>query len=249
MTSIVGIQCVDGVVVATDSSATFTGGGIKTIEQPTMQKLKTFFDSVIVAGTGYVGHDQRFCNVIEQHCSPKNTMQVHPLEIAKAISRKAMKDFDETFSVGMNPSYYSCVVAFPSKSGNLLCEFDGKMQPELKTHDLWCCSIGSAQSITDPFLALMNGIFWKDGQPNLADGTFAALWALEHAIETNPGGVNGPVHIATLSNVNKVPRARILNQEELDEHKQNIEAAKNCLREFRSGGDTKELPLPPSKPT
>ena len=34
MTSVVGILCKDGVVVGTDSSATFDNGQIRTIEQP-----------------------------------------------------------------------------------------------------------------------------------------------------------------------------------------------------------------------
>ena len=48
--------------------------------------------------------------------------------------------------------------------------------------------MGSGQPITDPFLALMRSIFWGDGLPTVQDGTFAVTWALEHAIEVNPGG-------------------------------------------------------------
>ena len=51
MTAIVGVLCRDGVVIGTDSSATFTYGPQRTIEQPT-EKLSIVDQSVIVAGTG-----------------------------------------------------------------------------------------------------------------------------------------------------------------------------------------------------
>ena len=39
--------------------------------------------------------------------------------------------------------------------------------------------------ITDPFLALMRNVYWKDDLPTLNEGAFAVTWTLEHAIETN----------------------------------------------------------------
>jgi 20S proteasome alpha/beta subunit len=67
MTAIVGIRCKDGVVIGADSSATFTDGGqVRTIEQPTEKKIEIIGDKVIVAGTGSVGHGQRFCAVVRK---------------------------------------------------------------------------------------------------------------------------------------------------------------------------------------
>jgi hypothetical protein len=54
MTSVVGALCKDGVVVGSDSAATFVAGGMRTIEQPT-EKLVVVRDHIIVAGTGQVG--------------------------------------------------------------------------------------------------------------------------------------------------------------------------------------------------
>ena len=66
MTAIVGIRCKDGVVIGSDSSATFGDGvGRGVIEQLTSRKIQIVGESVIVAGTGAVGHMQRFSAVIQ----------------------------------------------------------------------------------------------------------------------------------------------------------------------------------------
>ena len=67
MTAVVGIRCKDGVVIGADSSATFgDGGGPRgVIEQSTSRKIEIIGESVIVAGTGAVGHMQRFSPVIQ----------------------------------------------------------------------------------------------------------------------------------------------------------------------------------------
>ena len=94
-------------------------------------------------------------------------------------------------------------------------------------------SKGSGQPITDPFLALMRSVFWKDRPPSVQDGTFAVTWALEHAIEANPGGINGPIRVAVLergTTSGASLSARFLDDWELEEHKENIAAAKDQLR-------------------
>jgi 20S proteasome alpha/beta subunit len=65
MTAIVGILCEEGVVLGTDSSATFGAGGIRTIEQP-YDKLHVIGGSVAVAGSGPVGMGQRFEAIVKE---------------------------------------------------------------------------------------------------------------------------------------------------------------------------------------
>ena len=90
-------------------------------------------------------------------------------------------------------------MAVPVGRKPILCEFsiDG-FQPTLYTPEMWFCSMGSTQMITDPFLALMREIFWPTAQPTMGQAVLAVTWALDHAIAVNPGGVNGPVQIAVL---------------------------------------------------
>jgi hypothetical protein len=59
-------------------------------------------------------------------------------------------------------------------------------------------------------------------------------WALDHAVKVNPGGINDPVRIAVLERDKGKFQARLLEDEDLAEHRQNIEQAKDLLRKFPS---------------
>ncbi len=60
---------------------------------------------------------------------------------------------------------------------------------------------------------------------------------LEHAVELNPGGVNGPIRMAVLEKHPETERfsARRLEAGELEEHKQNVRGAYESLRNYRNG--------------
>lgn len=229
MTIVVGVLCSDGVVIGTDSAATFSHGQFRTVEQTT-DKLYVH-GQVIVAGTGQIGLGQRFCEVVRAAWDEKK-FSGSPMAIAKHLSKGCRADFAET-SAPM--SQYGALVAFPSAQKAYLCEFQvTDFQPELKDERIWYVSLGSAQPITDPFLALMREVFWHEGRPRVEDAIFVVTWAIEHAIRVNPGGVNGPTRIATLEAGKKSQlQARLLEDEEIDMHRQNVDEAIKHLRAFR----------------
>lgn len=245
MTAIVGLLCDNGCVIGTDSSATFAAGRTPTIEQPT-EKLHIIGDSVVVAGTGQVGLGQRFCAVVDKWWQGGN-FNGSPLEIAKALSALCQQDFAST---GVQKGQYGALVAFYSEGKFSLCEFAvPDFQPELKIGRIWYCSMGSGQPITDPFLAFMREVFWEGVCPNTVDGVFAVTWALDHVISVNPGGINGPARIAVLElNPEGAAIARLLDDDELLEHRQHIHEAKQLLKDHReklrsgSGDDIPEAP-------
>ena len=109
-------------------------------------------------------------------------------------------------------------------------------------------SAGSGQSITDPFLALFRQVFWHDGAPDVRGGIFTAMWALRHACEVNPGGIKEPVRIAVLARKKSQIRARMLDDDELAEHRDMVTAATEHMRGFRDvlegKTDTREVPRP-----
>ena len=202
MTSLVGIQCVDGVVIAADSSATFGDHARRTIEQQTGQKIVIVGNTnkLVIAGTGYVGHHQRFVSAVELANARKEFVGKSDIEISKHLAAIGVQDFSSTVPVQMMHNIpYSALVAFKANNRARLCEIAGPtgFQPELKNHDdFWFVSLGSAQSITDPFLALLREILWKDKAPNISGGIFTAYWALDQACKLNPGGVNYPIKIS-----------------------------------------------------
>jgi 20S proteasome alpha/beta subunit len=257
MTFIVGIRCKDGIVIGADSSVTFGSGphpAQRTIEQATDRKIEIIGDRVIVAGTGFVGHQQRFTDTARKMFYESKTFGKNSgLDIGRALSAAGVADFAST-SATMGK--YAALAAYPSSDGSLhLCEFtsDG-FQPEMKERDaLWWVAIGSGQSIVDPFLALLRKVFWSDGPPSLRGGIFTALWALEHACELNTGGIQKPIHMATLALDNRgILRAKKLEPDALDEHENMIKGATEQLRSFRTtleGAEAKEVPKAPSPPT
>jgi len=90
MTAIVGLFCKDSVVIGTDSSATFPAGQFRTIEQQT-EKLHIVDDHVIVACTGAIGLEQRFCAIVERLWKD-NGFKGSEIEVSKRLAKEALSD-------------------------------------------------------------------------------------------------------------------------------------------------------------
>lgn len=231
MTAVVGVLCSDGVVVGTDSSATFSAGQrVKTIEQQT-EKIDIIGNCVILAGTGEIGFGQRFCEIIKQYWDKKEFSRP-PIETGKILSRSMIEDLG--FTHVSQGERYGALVAFQIERKPYLCEFAvNDFQPELKNEKIWYVSMGSGQTITDPFLGFMREVFWDKGPPTVQEAIFAVTWTLDHVISLNPGGVNCPVKIAILEKGKKGHlEARMLPDSELGQHRQMVEEAKNYLKAF-----------------
>ena len=258
MTAIVGIFCRDGIVIGSDSSATFVTGHTPTIEQK-CKKIEIIGDQVILAGTGTIGLGQRFKEILSNYWSKNEGGGKTPITIARELAHRAIVDFSST-GVGsgvIGPSgplrgQYGALLAFPAEGRFHLVEFQVQdFQPELKTADLCFVSMGSGQNITDPFLGLMRRVFWadpKDSPPNLNEGTFIVTWTLNHVIELNPGGIAGPPQIAVFDSAKR--KARLLSDAEIQEHLGNAQGAEKYLGAYKNvlqeGGREKIPPAPSS---
>jgi hypothetical protein len=208
-----------------------TDGQLPTVEQPT-DKLYIVNNRLILAGTGQHGLGQRFHSILQQIDAQANYSTHTAINIAMTFCQQAIQNFRST---AVPAHQYGALVAFPSAEGPSLCEFaSADFQPEMMNDRFWYDSMGSAKHITDTFLALMREVYWRDGRPTLSEARFALTWALDHAVQINPGGVNGPVRIAVLDSDASGPRARILDDTALAEHRQQIEEAKQALRDVRA---------------
>lgn len=245
MTAIVGVLCKDGVVIGADSSTTFSAAGaIRTIEQKT-RKIYILENRYIIAGTGQVGLGQRFIHEVEKHIAEKTNWQhgTKPVEFCRKIAKAALDNFITT---NVKSNSYGALLAFPLNKENYLCEFAANdFQPELKNDSIWYVSMGGGQLITDPFLAMIRKLFWKDGMPSLQQGIFMTLWTLQHVVDINAGGIDEPIDIAILDNSGK---AKFLSDEEIQEHLANIKALEEHISLFdqnASSDKAKDLPAPP----
>jgi hypothetical protein len=135
---------------------------------------------------------QRFFAVVQKLWDSKSFSGKSEIEIGKILASAGIADFHQTHA--MNNLEFAAMVAYPANDQPSLCELPGGrglFQPEIKkVDDLWFASTGSGQSITDPFLAVLRKVYWRDEAPTLQGGIFTVLWALQHACEVNPGGIN-----------------------------------------------------------
>ena len=245
MTILVGVLCQDGVVIGTDGSATFVYGRHPTIEQPT-QKIDIIDGRVIVVGSGEIGLGQRFTAITEQVFKDPNFLKLVPLGMVTDLCHRALNNFGHTF-VQPNAVPFGALLGFFSNGQPQLCEFQYQsMRPEMKTERLWYVSMGSGQMIADPFLGLIRQVFWESGPPTRQEAIFAVMWTLRHAIICNPGGINEPIQIAVLSrDKGGQPQARLLDENELQEHRESVSEAIKHLRGYRDqlrGEQAEQIP-------
>lgn len=253
MTILVGVRCEDGIVIGSDSSATFGGQvGVRTIEQQA-QKVFVVADKIIIAGSGEVGLGQRFTEAVRVAWEERKFRDLASAEaFGKILCAVGLNDFQQT---AMRPGTFAAMVAFPNKKDLFLCELAiTNFQPELKVKGTWFCSMGSGQQIADPFLGFLKRVFFQnkitqpdfDGVlPTLKQGMFMVTWTLRHAIELNPGGINGPPQIAVLQMQNDGAVAKYVDPAELEEHQGFVAAAEEYLGKFwdtQSAADAEELP-------
>lgn len=245
MTILIGVLCKDGVVVGTDSSATFGDSRVRTIEQP-CKKIEIIDDHIIITGTGQIGLGQRFTEIVDTYWKQNGFRDKSDVHACKELCALGIKDF---ISTNVPKGAYGSLMAFAANGRFNLCEFAvDDFQPELKTNNIWYVAMGSGQNIGDPFLGLIRRIFWKDAPPKISGGIFAVLWALEHIIDLNPGGIKGPPQMAILESSKSGFRARMLEDSELAEHRDNVRGAEEHLEKYKEileGKSDNKIPEPP----
>lgn len=261
MTLIVGIKCQDGIVVGADGAATLGVMGQTTVRQAT-KKLDILKESIVLGVSGPVGLAQRIRGEIELLWEDKKLSGKRPHEamsILRDVLWKHVEPELKAATVAMSvvgaaaaaeSAICATMVALPISKVPCLFQFNQQCSPEEATENLPFVSIGLGQRIADPFLAFIRKIFWPRNLPTLAEGVFATLWTLNHAIDTAPGGISGPTQIVRLEKASGGNwRARELAEAEQEEHQEAISEAENSLRSFRDSfrpaQKKAELPGPP----
>ena len=256
MTLIVGIKCTDGIVVGADGAATISSMGQETIRQPT-KKLEVRSGKVIIGVSGPVGLGQRIMAEVEDLWDKNAFKDMRSVQamvtIRNAIWPHVRSELEASGvvarllgpKVALGSSVCQTVTAMPVSVNHCLFQFDQQCAPEEATDQLPFLAVGSGQAIADPFLTFIRRIFWLTRPPTLAEGTFAALWTLSHAIQTAPGYITGPEQIIVLRKDKKNWQARELERGDLEEHRQGMKEAENALSNYSKGFlPTSELSTP-----
>jgi len=238
MTVIVGVLCSDGVVIGSDSSATFGLINLPTVEQGPVTKVFNIKGCGIMAGTGSVGLLQRFRADLEKNWKPESYTGKRKEEIGVIIAQSAIQNFNQTYcsppQIPVDFKFGALFSFFHNNEFHLI-EFDPvTFQPEFKeNHSIWYASMGSGMAIADSFLGLIRKVYWKDGtRPKLAHARTFVSWALDHAIDVNPGGINGPAQIAVLEKKDGGGKVRILTVDELQECASGVKKIEEHMQSF-----------------
>lgn len=265
MTLIVGVKCLDGIVLGADSAATFGTqlGQQHTIRQETATKLHIASNKIVIAVSGPVSLSQSYSDEIDAHIQSKGfkISWRNVAEAKKDIRNMFWKHAEEVWKkaevvarvagpqAAVGECNHASAAAFAIGDEPHLIQFSTQCNAEEVTSDLPFVSIGSGQPSADPFLAFIRRIFWPSGLPSLIDGQIATVWTLEEVIKTNPGGVGGEVRVAVLKKDSKGNwRCDHLSSQEIDVHRQLIADIESKMREAVNPALTEPIPPPPSSP-
>lgn len=224
MTVIVAFLCSDGVVIAADSMITASLGATG-VGHHHGRKIAVLPSGQIFSFAGDQGLGARFRILLE--LTPHLlTSAGHPLEYGLSLSQNIITQFRQT---GLDNFGLNSAVAFPHGGDFHCCMFEGLMQPRLLDRDHFYAALGSGKLSADPFLRFLVDTFCSNGPPTVREATLLAVWALQHVIDTNTGGVAEPIRVATMT----ATAAIELSPDEVAEHQQAVESGRNALRGWR----------------
>ena len=249
MTVVVAFNCIDGVVIAADSMITPSIGGIG-VGHHHGQKIAVLPGPQLFAFAGDVGQNARFRHLAE-HNHTLVAAQAHAINFPLVLTQSIIQQFTATGisnKIDANP-----VLAFAHGGTHHCCIFEGPLQPRLLDVDHYYAALGSGKMSADPFLRFLADVFCSNGRPTVREAIFLATWTVQHVIDVNPGGVAGPIRVATFEAVAGGGfNARSLPDDEIAEHQQAVESAAQALRTWRdqlqSGEAAQDAPDQPEAP-
>lgn len=229
MTLIVAFACADGAVIAADSMLTANMGALATGHHHG-RKVHILPDHHVFAFAGDQGQAERF-RVLASGNTVQAAARPHALDYGLLLTQNIVAQFNAT-GIG-NAINMNAVLAYPHGSAISVCAFMGPLQPWLLDQDHYFVALGSGKQMADPFLRFLLDIF-SPTQPTVREAVFLATWTLQHTINTNPGGVAGPIRMVVVEQTSGGFAARELSPDEIGEQQQAITDAEAKLRDWRS---------------
>lgn len=243
MTVVVAIRCSDGVVIGCDSMIT-TGGDIAHHKG---KKLWLLDGEQVFASAGTTAHGAHLRHVAE--CCDKVDPSTKSMDHVLGIAEKTIESFEK---LHIPPDSIDVVATLAFAHGETHeCAIFYGIQPEFLDEEHFFASIGSGQLSADPFLRFVADTFCEDGPPSVREAIFLVTWVIQYVIDTNPGGVAGPIRIATLEIADGDWNAKELEENEMLLGKEAVQSAREELRKWRDSfmaGDSDEesgMPAPP----
>lgn len=246
MTVVVGFLCHDGIVIGADSMLTPSMGGIN-VGHHKGQKVHQLDGGQLFAFAGDQGQAARFQHMAHvNHALP--SQEQFPIDYALKLSAGIINQFNSTGLAGAVS--INALLSFPHGGEIHLCAFEGMMQPRLLDRHHYYVALGSGKLSADPFLRFLVDIFCTSGPPSVREAVLLSSWAIQHVIDTNPGGVAEPIKIVTCERNASSGGwlTRELSANEIDDQGQAIESARQSLRDWRDSLAPPANGAPPANP-
>jgi hypothetical protein len=247
MTVVVGFHCSDGAVIAADSMITPSMGNTA-VGHHKGQKVFVLPGEKIFAFSGDQGLAMRALYAVEQYTAAAADTMQYAIGIWQGFNAELGKTGFQLAT--WNPNL-NTLVAFTYNNAHQLCLFGsgGHYLPMLLGPGNYFVSLGSGKQFADPFLRFVVDTFCTGGPPTVADARFYVTWVVQHVIETNPGGVAGPIRMAVLSRNDKGQySAAEIPSDDVQEHLEAVAEAGQVLRDWRAG-TLAQPPTPEPPPT
>ncbi|MBI2085717.1 hypothetical protein HYT74_00080 [Candidatus Daviesbacteria bacterium] len=260
MTLIIGIVAENGIVVASDGVATLGNLGQFTARQQT-KKLSIVQSKAIVGVSGPVGLGQMLTGELDRLLKdPATFTDKQPDQVMSLISQRfrtilfpelqaAQVTFQLIGGTARDSAISFSIVALPVNNNPYLFQFNQQGSPEQANDGLPFVAIGSGQQIADPFLAFIRRNFWKDRLPTIGEAEFAAMWTLEQAIQTNPGGIGDPKQMMVLRKAEDHWIAEELEPEQLEEHQESVKNMEDYIANYDKTTEEEDDEALPEIPT
>ncbi len=206
MTLMVGIKCVDCVIVGADGGVTVPGG----VLEPA-RKLRVIDKELIVGVSGHYGLSQLFADRVtrlwgsrEEWASNANLVE-HQRQIRNAIFEDsstvanqalAFKEHHPGISEHVN---FGALVALPVSGISELIRITPSGTVSVDRRGPPYLAVGSGAAFATPFLAFLRRLFFPNRQLGFDEGVLFVAWAIQNAIELGAPGVAYPLQIASLT--------------------------------------------------
>jgi len=260
MTLIVGIKCVDGVVIAADTAAEIPSeSGIGTIHE--MHKIQVSDDpchALGVAGTAGLSQIYGLAtrNALREIASlsvfdPIQAMILVRKHLIGVVRDELGAEHTRAEFEGRPPDFQDsaghALIAVCVSGEACLYHYSDKIQGYHVGHESPYHIIGDGSGAAIPFLQYLRLEFLHNESPNITEGVMAALWTVRYAIRVKHRSVGGDVQMVTLSNAGELKE---LDAAEIAETKELIGMAEQSMYELKRkirglSDQPTELPKPP----
>lgn len=214
MTILIGINCSDGAVMASDS-----GASDSFMMYPT-QKVFVHNDTCLVsiAGNPQLGH--MIMPTVAQVLQTQGVSDQHQMMLFMTSNVRPLLTQELQVATQMNRNINSVATS-------LICASVINGVPSVFQIDPYgsclACStppivwMGSGASLAAPFLCFIERVLWGKKMPTVADAKLAAYWAIDHTLKLASGHVAPPIQISVIENSANGWIARSLSELELEE--------------------------------